>query len=222
MAGAFATALGEGAAAPADEGGEKVRARAVPTRAEREAEQAGAPILRDTDAATGLGSAFHELAQAMVEGGGAFPDVERIAATKRYWHLSARQQGRLDSALEAWWRSSLRKRAFSCDLVRSEVPFFARAESAYGTYVEGAIDLLATNEGSDHALLVDYKTGDRGMDEAQIWRRHEMQANFYASVLMAEGFGSVECDFVCVELVGEGREPFVARYEFDEEHPPAI
>ncbi|MBP3885947.1 MAG: UvrD-helicase domain-containing protein [Olsenella sp.] len=222
MARTFSLRAGEGTSATVGEGGEGPRTRAVPSRAEREAEQAGAPILRDADGATGLGSAFHELAQAMVEGGGCFPSDERIAAAKRCWHLSPRQQVRLDSALEAWWGSSLRERAFACDLVRPEVPFFARAESAYGTYVEGAIDLLATNKGSDHALLVDYKTGDRGLDDGQIRRRHEMQANFYASVLMAEGFRHVECNFVCVELVGEGGEPFVARYEFDEDHPPVI
>ena len=60
--------------------------------------------------------------------------------------------------------------------------------------------------------------------------RHEMQANFYASVLMAQGFSRVRCSFVCVEVPAESvagaepapGEPFVARYEFDAARPPRI
>ena len=40
-----------------------------------------------------------------------------------------------------------------------------RVDSAYGEYVEGSIDLLATDAGSRHALVVDYKTGDAGLSE---------------------------------------------------------
>ena len=42
----------------------------APSRERREAEEAGAPSTDDADRATNLGSAFHELAQAMLERGG--------------------------------------------------------------------------------------------------------------------------------------------------------
>ena len=49
-----------------------------------------------------------------------------------------------------------------------------------------------------------------------------MQANFYASVLMSQGFESVECCFVCVEREDEAGEPLVCSYAFDAGHAPAI
>ena len=63
--------------------------RALPTREEREAEAAGAPATEDADRATNLGSAFHELAQAMVESGRA-ADEARVTAQVRRWNLSPR------------------------------------------------------------------------------------------------------------------------------------
>ena len=211
-------------AASLDDAGPVAGVAALPTRAERDAMQEGAPVVGDADKATGLGSAFHELAQAMVEGGQRFPVPERIAATKRFWHLSKRAGARLDEALSRWWGSDVRQEVLSHALVRAEVPFFQRVDSAYGGYVEGAIDLLATDPGSDHACLVDYKTGDRGLDAQALRRRHEMQANFYAYVLMKLGFASVSCRFVCVELdrtdvLGQ---PVVVPYEFDATHPPRM
>lgn len=196
---------------------------ALPTRPKREAEREGAPVVGDADKATGLGSAFHGLAQAMVETG-RFPEPGRIAAAKRLWHLSERASARLDEALARWWGSDVRQEALSHALVRAEVPFFRRVDSAYGGYVEGAIDLLATDPGSDHAFLVDYKTGDRGLGAQALSQRHEMQANFYAYVLMGLGFSSVSCRFACVELERPDvpGEPVVVSYEFDEGHPPRM
>lgn len=211
-------------AASLDDAGPVAGVAALPTRAERDAMQEGAPVVGDADKATGLGSAFHELAQAIVEGGQRFPVPERIAATKRFWHLSKRAGARLDEALLRWWGSDVRQEALSHALVRAEVPFFQRVDSAYGGYVEGAIDLLATDPGSDHACLVDYKTGDRGLDAQALRRRHEMQANFYAYVLMKLGFASVSCRFVCVELdrADAPGQPVVVPYEFDATHPPRM
>jgi ATP-dependent exoDNAse (exonuclease V) beta subunit len=203
----------------------------VPTRVERDAEQEGAPVTDDEDRATNFGSAFHELAQCLVElGSGAddplavrLPDA-RIEATADLWRLSPRNRTRLRQALGRWSGSAVRAEALSHATVRAEVPFFSAADSEFGSYVEGAIDLLATDPGSREAFLVDYKTGDRGFTAAQIHERHEMQANFYASVLMAQGFEAVECRFVCVELEDADApgEPFCARYRFDAGHRPRI
>ena len=202
---------------------------AVPTRAERDAWQEGAPVVDDGDKATSFGSAFHLLAQGMVESG-RNPSAERVARMADYWRLSRNQRTRLDAALGLWQASAIRHEALAHGVVRAEVPFFCHAASRYGDYVEGAIVLLAYDRAADEAFLVDYKTGDRGLDARQIWARHEMQANFYASVLMAQGFSRVRCSFVCVEVPAESvagaepapGEPFVARYEFDAARPPRI
>lgn len=173
-----------------------------------------APSTGDADKATNLGSAFHQLAQAMVEAD-AFPTQERIAAAARTWQLTRSQRARLASALERWWSSSIRQETRSFTIRRAEVPFFLRLDSAYGEYLEGAIDLLCTDPGSTHALVVDYKTGDAGLTFDEISARHALQAKFYAHVLMELGYESIACAFVCVELVDGFEEPVVARYRFD-------
>ncbi len=194
----------------------------LPTRAERDAEQEGAPQPEDADKATSFGSAFHELAQAIVESGQRFPSEERVAATKRYWKLPERQRRRLDAALDRWFGSDVRHEVLGYPHVRSEVPFFVPAESRFGSHVEGAIDLLGWEDDHGRAMVVDYKTGDRGLTASQIRARHEMQANFYASVLMGQGFRSVVCCFVCVELEGPAGGPFCVRYEFDGVRSPEV
>jgi hypothetical protein len=49
-----------------------------------------------------------------------------------------------------------------------------------------------------------------------------MQANFYAWVLMDQGFEAVECAFVCVEVDDGAGGPVVMRYHFDRDAPPHI
>jgi len=184
-------------------------------------EQLDAPGVSDADRATNLGSAFHQLAEAMVLRGGAV-SVERVDAVARTWGLGPRQRARLDAALARWVASDVRAEALAWPSLRAEVPFFVPVDSRFGRYAEGAIDLLCTQEGSDAALVIDYKTGDAGLDAAQIRARHEQQANFYAHVLMGQGFSSVECAFVCVELDDGSGQPVVARYAFDESVPPTF
>jgi ATP-dependent helicase/nuclease subunit A len=191
-------------------------------RASLQAESEGAPLTGDADRATNLGSAFHELAQAMVESGAERPDARRVERAKSYWGLSPRASARLDAARGRWCGSDLRAEVLSHGLVRAEVPFLLPVDSSYGDHVEGAIDLLATDEGSPRALLVDYKTGDRGLSPEQVSARHLMQANFYAYVLMASGFDEVDCRFACVEVDDGHGGPLVARYVFDGDNPPRI
>ena len=170
--------------------------------------------LEDADKATNLGSAFHELAQTMIEAGGNHSEA-RLEALSRQWHLSARQKVRLQEAIERWERSDVRVEALQHTLVRPEVPFFLRVDSQYGEYVEGAIDLLCTDPGSDEALVIDYKTGDAGLTLEEIQARHEMQANFYAWVMMNQGYKKVTCTFVCVELDRGDGQPVSVTYNFD-------
>lgn len=167
----------------------------------------------DADRATSLGSAFHQLAQAMVESGSS-PAPERVSATERRWRLSPRQCDRLELALARWEGSDIRREALSHACLRAEQPFFQRVESSFGRYAEGAIDLLCTDPGSTRALVVDYKTGDAALSPGELAERHRMQADLYASVLLGEGFDEVECAFVCVEREVEGGQPLVLRYGF--------
>ncbi len=182
----------------------------APTRAEQDARAEGSAYTPDADKATALGSAFHELAQTMVETKRDH-SPERMEALARTWRLSERQRTRLRAAVERWERSELRQEAWSWPLVRAEVPFFVRVEdSAYGDYMEGAIDLLCTEgpECEGHALVVDYKTGDLGLGEEEMLERHGMQAELYAQTLLSQGFSGVSCAFMAVET------GVVARWEF--------
>ena len=169
---------------------------------------------------TSLGSAFHELAQIMVETQSKVDDstIDRLCLKNS---VPQRVVSRVKQALELWSGSKIRQEALAHDVVIAESPFTLQVDSEYGNYVEGAIDLLAYNKGSKDALVVDYKTGDKGLSAAQIYEHHQMQANFYAYVLMQRGFTKVECAFVCVE-VEEAGQPHVARYTFDVNHQPRL
>lgn len=169
---------------------------------------------------TSLGSAFHELAQIMVETQSKVDDntIDRLCLKNS---VPQRAVSRVKQALELWSNSEIRQEALAHDVVIAESPFTLQVDAEYGNYVEGAIDLLAYNKGSKDALVVDYKTGDKGLSATQIYEHHQMQANFYAYVLMQHGFTKVECAFVCVE-VEEAGQPHVARYTFDENHQPRL
>ncbi len=169
---------------------------------------------------TNLGSAFHELAQIMVETQSKV-DEQSIDGQCLKNSVPQRAVSRVKQALELWSNSAIRQEALAHDVVIAESPFSLQVDSEYGNYVEGAIDLLAYNKGSKDALVVDYKTGDKGLSAAQIYEHHQMQANFYAYVLMQRGFTKVECAFVCVE-VEEAGQPHVARYTFDVYHQPRL
>lgn len=169
---------------------------------------------------TSLGSAFHELAQIMVEIQSKVDDntIDRLCLKNS---VPQRAVSRVKQALELWSNSAIRQEALAHDVVIAESPFTLQVDSEYGNYVEGAIDLLAYNKGSKDALVVDYKTGDKSLSATQIYEHHQMQANFYAYVLMQRGFTKVECVFVCVE-VEEAGQPHVAHYTFDENHQPRL
>ena len=169
---------------------------------------------------TNLGSAFHELAQIMVE---TQSKVDEQTIDKLCLKNSVPQRAvlRVKQALELWSNSAIRREALAHDVVIAESPFTLQVDSEYGNYVEGAIDLLAYNKGSKDALVIDYKTGDKGLSATQIYEHHQMQANFYAYVLMQHGFTKVECAFVCVE-VEEAGQPHVTRYTFDVNHQPRL
>ncbi|WP_028264558.1 UvrD-helicase domain-containing protein [Atopobium fossor] len=163
--------------------------------------------------ATNLGSAFHELAQIMVQTRSSV-SIQQIQRLAMSWECSRLQTQRLQVALERWAHSDIRAEALSYSQVQPEVPFFCKRASEFGNYIEGAIDLLCTNPGDTHALVVDYKTGDAHKTAEQLYNSHTMQAQVYADVLLNQGFKSVECAFVCVERDDGQGQPVVVRYTF--------
>ena len=169
----------------------------------------------DQPRATSLGSAFHELAQLMAETG-SYPDEATVGNVARAWGCSRAQRERLDAALRRWWGSDIRSEAIAHDVVVPEAPFFCERPAQLGEYVDGAIDLLCYDRGSDRALVVDYKTGDADRDADSLRRAHELQARMYADVLLGRGVSHVECAFVCVERDDGRGGPVVVRYAFDE------
>ena len=168
----------------------------------------------DKPAAVSLGSAFHELAQLMVETG-SFPPASRVTAVATSWGCSRAQRERLDEALARWRDCPLRREALARDVVVAESPFFRHRPGRLGEYLTGAIDLLCYDNGSDTALVVDYKTGDAGRDAESLRRTHELQARMYADVLIDAGFRRVECAFACVERDDGDGGPVVVRYAFE-------
>ena len=204
---------------PAEPG---VPAPPIPLEPDEQPPDAGEPAdADDRDHATRLGSAFHELAQVMVETGHA-PDASRIDATSRLHGLSASQRSRLEAALARWEGSDVRAQALAHETVAAEVPFFRAVESSHGRYLEGAIDLLAFDAGSGSALVVDYKTGDADKTPEELSASHAMQAGYYAHVLLAQGFGRVSCRFVCVERDAGDGQPVVVPYEFTADAMPEL
>ena len=168
----------------------------------------------DTTRATALGSAFHQLAQSMVESQNLFPSDEHIARMCAYWKLSAAKEKRLRDALWRWWNSNIRREVLAYDTIRAEVPFCIQRNSVYGRYYHGAFDLLATSASSRHALLIDYKTGDLGLSKEEIAARHTLQSQLYADVLLHAGYTSVTCAFVCVELDDGHGQPYVITTDY--------
>uniref|UniRef100_UPI00288AD5E8 PD-(D/E)XK nuclease family protein n=1 Tax=Fannyhessea vaginae TaxID=82135 RepID=UPI00288AD5E8 len=176
--------------------------------------QAASMNTSDTTRATALGSAFHQLAQSMVESQNLFPSDEHIARMCAYWKLSAAKEKRLRDALWRWWNSNIRREVLAYDTIRAEVPFCIQRDSAYGRYYHGAFDLLATSASSRHALLIDYKTGDLGLSKEEIAARHALQSQLYADVLLHAGYTSVTCAFVCVELDDGHGQPYVIKTDY--------
>lgn len=171
-----------------------------------------------------FGDAFHELAR-IAANLRAKPSRQRILAVAKSRELNEQATDRLSLALDNWLASPLCKEAFGYPIVQGEAPFFSAEgneeylDSSEGKagYLTGSIDLLCT-DGSRDALVVDYKTGERTLSEHEARELHEMQARYYAHVLMKQGFERVEAAFVLVENV-DSEGPLTVRFTFEGEPP---
>lgn len=167
----------------------------------------------DATPATNFGSAFHQLAQLMVEEN-AYPSELRFAAVCRRWCIPSKSAARLREALQRWYTSSIRKEALSYPSCAAELDFIYHYKTVYGDVIEGAFDLLAYDDVAHKALLIDYKTGDANLSYDEVYARHKRQAHVYYNVLRARGFTTITCAFVCVERETNDGQPLVVYYQF--------
>lgn len=167
----------------------------------------------DATPATNFGSAFHQLAQLMVEEN-AYPSELRFAAVCRRWCIPSKSAARLREALQRWYMSSIRKEALSYPSCAAELDFIYHYKTVYGDVIEGAFDLLAYDDAAHKALLIDYKTGDANLSYDEVYARHKRQAHVYYNVLRARGFTTITCAFVCVERETHDGQPLVVYYQF--------
>lgn len=167
----------------------------------------------DATPATNFGSAFHQLAQLMVEEN-AYPSELRFAAVCRRWCIPSKSAARLREALQRWYTSSIRKEALSYPSCAAELDFIYHYKTVYGDVIEGAFDLLAYDDAAHKALLIDYKTGDADLSYEEVYARHKRQAHVYYNVLRARGFTTITCAFVCVERETNDGQPLVVYYQF--------
>lgn len=187
--------------------------------------------VRDADAATSLGTAFHRLAQLAAlawQSGCALerPDAARQQALERSCGLPAEQRDRLDAALERWFASDIASRMGACESANPEAPFLVRVGGPCdAAYLEGEIDLLGCvapagtrEQPAGSALVVDYKTGGSPAETAeQLHEKHLLQATCYAYAVLLEGYAQVECVFVRVEQdrADAPGQPQTVSYRFD-------
>lgn len=167
----------------------------------------------DATPATNFGSAFHQLAQLMVEEN-AYPSELRFAAVCRRWCIPSKSAARLREALQRWYMSSIRKEALSYPSCAAELDFIYHYKTVYGDVIEGVFDLLAYDDAAHKALLIDYKTGDANLSYDEVYARHKRQAHVYYNVLRARGFTTITCAFVCVERETHDGQPLVVYYQF--------
>ena len=167
----------------------------------------------DATPATNFGSAFHQLAQLMIEEN-AYPSELRFAAVCRRWSIPSKSAARLREALQRWYTSSIRKEALSYPSCAAELDFIYHYKTVYGDVIEGAFDLLAYDAAAHKALLIDYKTGDANLSYDEVYARHKRQAHVYYNVLRARGCTTITCAFVCVERETHDGQPLVIYYQF--------
>ena len=147
---------------------------------------------KDAETASAVGSAFHLVAQWIIES--KKTDVASLAAriqnAGRRYKLDSKQQETLLRAIDVWVNSPRFAQVMAIERTFAEYPFCV---DVHGYKLEGFIDLLCLDD-SGRALVIDYKTGTSGQGE-DLHERYSLQAHCYAYALLSSGV----CDVV--ELV---------------------
>lgn len=196
------------------------------TREKKESAWFASKMKTAENPAFAFGEAFHQTAQVMAETRRQL-SPERIKAIARANNVPETEVARLEKAIHTWWESPLRKDMFSRKTLLAEAPFFTRlAPEEGGGYLTGFIDLLSVEKTPDGsrktAFIVDYKTGETLFSEEEAQEHHAMQANYYAWVMMQEGYAEVAVSFILVENLNEDAEPLIVNYHFDAAHPATL
>jgi hypothetical protein len=123
-------------------------------------------------------------------------DDARYEAISRRHGLDHNMRARVRSAVDAFVATPIAARARQASAV-PEVPF---AVVVGGRMLVGSLDLMF-REG-EAAVVVDYKTGDSDLTEAQAAARYRRQAECYALAAEASGARTAEVHFVEVEHGG--------------------
>lgn len=187
------------------------------------------------DDETALGLAFHSVAQRAVimlnaartrgvsDARLVHPGLSAAHAQARARKLTDDQARRLDIALDRWFGCDLAHEVSAYPHLMAEAPFMviipqsADKEEGQSFFLEGEIDLLAS-EGDGHACLIDYKTGGYSFETtAYLHEKHLLQAQCYAYALLCAGFKVVEAHFVRVEQEDpdDPSQPQVVSYRFN-------
>lgn len=166
----------------------------APSDEEKPAREEKAAV-KDADAATDFGSAFHRLAQVAALRG---DDAARASVGRACATYGVCGVARIEQALERWLSSKTHERAWSYAHREPELPFVLPVADGV---LEGEIDLLCFNEFCrGKALIVDYKTGGSASEAIEdLQAKHQLQGQCYACAVLNAGFGSVEVAFVRVE-----------------------
>ncbi|MBS3908213.1 MAG: UvrD-helicase domain-containing protein [Actinobacteria bacterium] len=119
------------------------------------------------------------------------------ACALRYPSLSPEDTARVKAILNAYAASPIAQRLANAQVLQREAPFsFLLGD----TVISGKLDVLAEVNG--RALIVDYKTGGKGMSGAELAGKYGLQMELYALALLRSGAPEVEVIVAALENDG--------------------
>lgn len=144
---------------------------------------------QDADTVSGVGSAFHLVAQwlATHPNAGAQLVEQRLESAARRYRLGSEERDRMAQAVVSWVTS--RRYAQVQEHARRHAEY-AFCVDVRGVPLEGFIDLVCFDDDGG-ALVIDYKTGTSGAGD-ELRERYALQAHCYCYALLSSG----ACDHV--------------------------
>ncbi|MDP2211007.1 MAG: UvrD-helicase domain-containing protein [Candidatus Aquicultor sp.] len=119
------------------------------------------------------------------------------ACALRYPSLSAENTARIATILNAYADSPIAQQLANAQVLQREAPFsFLLGD----TVVSGKLDVLADVDG--RTLIVDYKTGSKGMSGAELADKYGLQMDLYGLALLKSGAPEVEVITTALENDG--------------------
>ncbi|MDI6816743.1 MAG: UvrD-helicase domain-containing protein [Actinomycetota bacterium] len=119
------------------------------------------------------------------------------ACALRYPSLSTEDAARIATILNTYADSPIAQRLANAQVLQRETPFsFLLGD----TVISGKLDVLADVDG--RTLIVDYKTGSKGMSGAELADKYGLQMDLYALALLKSGTPEVEVIVAALENDG--------------------